>query len=139
MRVFFAHPKGMDDATIDSWLGKLHKLATEAVEGKEPVEVIPGRDDFKQYAPAAGGFTGWVRDVATRKDAMSQKPYYDLFVSPYREIGKATADILTLALHKQMPVVLAEELECGTVEMRRVTQVVVDDADSYTDGWWLDT
>ena len=139
MRIFFAHPKGMEDSEIEAWIGKLHKLGTEAVEGKEPVEVIPGRDDFKQYAPSAGGFAGWVRDVATRKEAMTQKPYYDLFVSPYREIGKATADILTLALHKQTPVVLAEELECGTVEMRRVNQVVVDDADNYTNGWWLDT
>lgn len=137
MKVFFAHPKGMEDSEIDSWSARLKKLVEQ--EGYADVEVVPGRDDFKKYAPAAGGFPGWVRDVATRRDAMSQQPYFDFFVSPYREVGKATADILTLAIHHKRPVVLAEELECGTVEMHRVTQVVVEDPDNYTDGWWLDT
>ena len=137
MRVFFAHPKSMPDDEIEAWQQNLTRMFREA--DYSDVEVIPGRDDFSKYAPAAGGFTGWVRDVATRKDAMTGVEYYDCFVSPYREIGKATADIVTLALHHKRPVIFAEQLECGTIEMRRVTQVVVDDADNYTDGWWLDT
>lgn len=137
MKIFFAHPKGMEDSEIDEWSKQLVRLFTEA--DYSDVSVVPGRDDFQKYAPSAGGFAGWTRDVATRKDAMTQKPYYDCFVSPYREIGKATADILTLAIHYNMPVVLAEKLECGTVEMHRVNQVVVEDADNYTHGWWLDT
>lgn len=137
MRVFFAHPKSMEDDAIDSWTARLHVLVSES--GYANVEVITGRDDFKQYAPSAGGFSGWVRDVATRKEAMSQKPYYDFFVSPYREIGKATADILTLALHHKQPVIYAEEREDSTIELHRVRQVVVEDPDNYTNGWWLDT
>lgn len=137
MNIFFAHPKGMEDSEIDSWTSQVKKIAEDS--GYENVTVVPGRDDFKQYAPAAGGFAGWIRDVATRTNAMTHKPYFDLFVSPYRAVGKATADILTLALHNKRPVVLTEKLECGSVELHRVTQVVVDDPDNYTDGWWLDT
>lgn len=138
MKIFFAHSKAMDDATIDEWQKSLTQMFRDA--DYSDVEVVPGRDDFKQYAPSAGGFAGWVRDVATRKNAMTQKPYFDCFVSPTRVVGKATADILTLALHHRMTVIYAEKSEeTGVVEMRRVTQVVVDDADDYTSGWWLDT
>ena len=127
----------MEDNEIDSWSAQLKRMFEES--DYTDVSVIPGRDDFKQYAPSAGGFPGWVRDVATRPEAMTQAAYYDCFVSPYREVGKATADILTLAIHHKRPVVLAEKLDCGTVEMQRVNQVVVDDPDNYTNGWWLDT
>ena len=137
MRIFFAHAKSMDDATIEEWQKTLTEMFREAEYPS--VEVIPGRDDFQQYAPAAGGFNGWTRDVATRKDAMSGKSYYDVFVSPTSTIGKATADILTLALHHKMPVLLVEKKDGEPPEMHRVTQVVVDDADDYTSGWWLDT
>lgn len=138
MKVFFAHPKGMEDSEIDSWTAGLASIFAEIADTHEKVEIVPGRDDFKQYAPAAGGFAGWVRDVATRKNAMTHKPYYDCFVSPYREVGKATADILTLALHHNRPVLHAEKTDDG-VEMKPVRQVVVEDPDNYTDGWWLDT
>jgi len=137
MRVFLAHAKSMDDASIEEWSKDVAKMFVEA--GVPDVEVIPGRDDFAKYAPSAGGFTGWVRDVATRTDAMTGAKYYGAYVSPTSTIGKATADILTLALHHKMPVIWADKLECGSIEMRRVTQVVVDDADDYTSGWWLDT
>lgn len=137
MRVFFAHPKSMPEAEIESWASKLTRIFRDAEYSD--VTVIPGRDDFQQYAPSAGGFSGWTRDVATRRDAMTQKPYYEVYVSPYRILGKATADILTLALHEKRTVILAEELDCGDIELHKVHQVVVDDPEDYLKGWWLDT
>lgn len=138
MRIFFAHPKSMPDDEISAWSASLGQMFVEA--GYDKVEVVPGRDDFQKYGPAAGGFNGWTRDVATRRNAMDGTPYYEAYVSPYRTLGKATADILTRAIHEKRPVIFAEKDEdSGAIDMKKVNQVVVDDPENYINGWWLDT
>lgn len=137
MRVFFAHPKSMQDDEIDHWVADLRRMFHEA-EG-QPVEIVPGRDDFAKYAVGAGSFTAWAREVAVRKDMTTGKAYYSAFASVNAYVGRATADILSVALNNGSPVILFEETDDGRVEPRRVNQVVVVDPDDYLKGWCLDT
>lgn len=137
MRIFFAHPKSMDDAEIDSWGREIKKLFVDAED--LDTRVVPGRDDFQQYAVGAGSFTAWAREVPTRRDMGTGRPYYSAFVSVNAYVGRATADILRGALNTGTPVIYLEKKEDGAVEPHRVNQVVVVDPEDYLKGWCLDT
>ena len=137
MRIFFAHPKSMPDDEIDWWSREIVRLLTD---GPEVIEVTTGRDDFQRYAMGAGSFTAWAKEVAARKDMSTGKLYYDAFVSVNAYIGRATADILRVALNVGTPVIYLEQDEDKqSIEPHRVTQVVVDDPEDYLKGWYLDT
>lgn len=136
MRVFLAHPKSFSDEQIEHWKQAVGTQMRSQLE-LEHVEVIPGRDDYQKYAPAAGGFPGWVRDVPTRKNAMTAKPYYDAIVVPGGAVGRATADIVMRALGQKLPVLRVLETEDG-FQFARVAQVVVEDQENYIDGWYLE-
>ena len=137
MRIFFAHPKSMPDDEIDWWAREIKRLLAD---GPEIIEVTSGRDDFQRYAMGAGSFTAWAKEVAARKDMSTGKLYYDAFVSVNAYIGRATADILRVALNVGTPVIYLEQDEDkGSIEPHRVTQVVVDDPEDYLKGWYLDT
>lgn len=137
MRIFFAHPKSMSDEDIEWWT---RTIITMLADGKGDLSVTPGRDDFQRYAMGAGSFTAWAKEVASRKDMSTGKPFYDAFVSVNAYIGRATADILGVALNIGTPVIYLEQNEDkGAIEPHRVTQVVVSDPDDYTSGWYLDT
>jgi hypothetical protein len=138
MRIFFAHPKSMEDGDIDWWVGEISRIFDGAADTKP--DVTTGRDDFKRYALGAGSFTSWAREVPIRKDMSTGKRFYEVFVSVNAYIGRATADILRGALHIGTPVIfLEQDEEKQAIEPRRVTQVVVVDADDYLKGWYLDT
>jgi len=137
MRIFFAHPKDMEDGDIDWWLKTIEQMLSD--EG-DRVAVTSGRDDFQRYAMGAGSFTAWAREVPTRKDMSTGKPYYDAFVAVNAYVGRATADILRVAINVGTPVIYLEQDEDkGSIEPKRVLQVVVDDQDDYRKGWYLDT
>lgn len=137
IRIFFAHPKGMDDAVIDSWSSRIR--ASFESDGFNPVEVVTGRDDFTRYAAGAGGFSAWAREVAVRRDRDRSGTYYDVIVSVNTYIGRATADICSVALNTQLPVILFENGPDNTLVFKPVAQVVVVDPKDYINGWCLDT
>ena len=137
MRIFFAHPKSMNDDEIDWWS---REIARMLADGTDIISVTTGRDDFRQYSMGAGSFTAWAKEVAARKDMSTGKLYYDAFVSVNAYVGRATADILRVALNVGTPVIYLEQDEDrGSIEPHRVTQVVVDDPEDYLKGWYLDT
>jgi hypothetical protein len=137
MRIFFAHPKSMEDGDIDWWSREIKRMLTD---GTEIIEVTSGRDDYQRYAVGAGSFSAWAREVAERRDMATGKRYYDGFVSVNAYVGRATADILRVALNAGTPVIYLEQDEnTQSIEPKRVTQVVVDDPDDYLKGWYLDT
>jgi hypothetical protein len=137
MRIFFAHPKSMEDGDIDWWSREITRMLTD---GTEIIEVTSGRDDYQRYAVGAGSFSAWAREVAERRDMATGKRYYDGFVSVNAYVGRATADILRVALNAGTPVIYLEQDEnTQSIEPKRVTQVVVDDPDDYLKGWYLDT
>jgi hypothetical protein len=137
MKVFFAHPKSMDDAEIDFWV---RQITLMLADGTDTPVVVTGRDDFQQYAMGAGSFTAWAREVPVRKDMSTGKPVYDAFVSVNAYVGRATADILRGAINVGTPVIYLEQDEDKqAIEPKRVQQVVVDDPEDYLKGWYLDT
>lgn len=136
VRVFLAHPKAFSDEQIEHWTQLVSTEIRNQLE-TEYVEVVPGRDDYNKFAPAAGGFPGWVRDVPTRRDAMTSKPYYSLIVVPTDNVGKATAMIVQHALHLKMPVIRVQDREDGPC-IDRVAEVVVEDPEDFTGGWFLE-
>lgn len=138
IRVFFAHSKGTPDDEIDRWSGELRKAF--ATEGFDPVEVVPGRDDYMRYAAGAGGFSAWAKEVPVRRDMAKGGRYYDVIVSLNARVGRATADICTVALASGVPVILMEvDPATDALVPKPVTQVVVEDPRDYIKGWWLDT
>lgn len=137
MRIFFAHPKSMPDDDIDWWAKTIEQMLSD---GNDRAAVTAGRDDYLRYAMGAGSFSAWAREVAVRKDMGTGKPFYDAFVSVNAYIGRATADILRVALNVGTPVIYLEQDEDKqSIEPHRVTQVVVDDPEDYLKGWYLDT
>lgn len=137
MRIFFAHKKGVDDAAITAWKDRIAN--TLLADGVHNAEVISGMEDFTANIANDGSFDAWSRGVIDRKDNFTGTRIYDaVFTLGYR-MGKATATIVGMALNQNIPVVVCDELDCGTVEYRRASQLIVDDPDDYADGWWLDT
>jgi hypothetical protein len=138
MRVFFAHPKSMQNEQIDAEAKLLADLFTK--ELGEPVEVVAGRDDYMLNAPSAGGWKNWSKDVATRVNSMTRKAHFDVFVSPSATIGGATQIILAYALHLKKPVfVMQLDHEQQTLDLLPAKGIICEDPENYTAGWLIDT
>lgn len=138
MRVFFAHPKSMENEAIDAEAALLADLLTK--EMGEPVEVVTGRDDYMLNAPSAGGWKNWAKDVGTRIDSMTRKPFFDAFVAPSATIGGATQVILSYAIHLKKPVlVMRIDHDAHTIDLIPAKGIVCDDPENYTSGWFIDT
>ena len=138
MRVFFAHPKSMQNEQIDAEVAAIRDLFTKDLG--EPVEVIAGRDDYMMHAMAAGGWKNWAKDVATRIDTGTRKPWYDVVVVPGATIGGATQVIVAHALHLKKQVLVAEiDHREQTLEFKVAREIICDDPENYTSGWFIDT
>lgn len=137
MRIFLAHKKGVDEGVLTQWKDRIAN--TLLTDGVPNAEVITGLEDFSANIANDGSFGAWAANVIERRDNFTGKRIYDaVFTLGYR-LGKATAQIVGAAMHHNVPVVVCDELDCGTVEYKRATQLIVEDSDNYTDGWWLDT
>lgn len=140
-RIFLAHAKNDPEPAIAEWKAEIERIFREA--DFSDVQVILGRDDYMQHAASAGSFDSWARDVGTRKDLSTGKFYYAAVVCPTQHCGKATASIVSFALHSKIGVFKLETTEdCNgkkVTELAQVRQVVVEDPDDYRSGWWLDT
>ena len=134
MKIFLAHSKAATDEQIEAW-----KKAIIANLPGEEVEVIPGRDDFNANIASDGTFDAWARGVTDRRDNFTGERVYGAVFVPGYTVGKATALIVGSALHHGVPVVVIDTTDCGSTEFRRGTQLVVEDADDYVNGWWIDT
>lgn len=129
MRVFFAHSKAMSDEDIAKWKEIL-------VGNLDGAEVVTGREDYELFAPGAGGFAAWARDVHSRRSVDGW--YYDAFFCAEQEIGRGMAEVLAGALRRKAPVVLVGRNGEG-FKAARVREVVTVDAENWKSGWWLDT
>ena len=137
MRIFLAHKKGVEDAEIER-----HRTAViEALkaDGVDDVQVVTGLEDFNANIASDGSFDAWARGVIDRRDTFTGKRIYDAVFSIGYTLGKATSTIIGAAFHAGVPVVVSEALDGGSIEFRGGTQLVVDDADDYVSGWWIDT
>lgn len=103
LRVFVAHRK---DDSLD--LGALRDAIYAALvlesKGRREVRVTLGRDDYNANASRLGSWNAWIRDVATGLDYVTREPRFHAYIVPDERIGKATAEILAMALHCRKPV-----------------------------------
>ncbi len=109
LRCFLAHPRDTDDQTIDRLLVEattLLRAQIEAHHGTTRPVVISGRDDFNARAMACGGWEPWSESVAAGSgyvDGALRTLYDAIIVSPSQTIGKATAQMLDIALNNRNP------------------------------------
>lgn len=118
-RVFLAHKKDClpDDATR-IWLSEVLLGAL----GDRDVHVVCGFEDYNANFATYGGWSGWIRMVGSGV-RMDGSPTYDAYIVPEPLIGKATYDILTLAIAGHRRVLQIEYREKVPVGLRRISGV----------------
>ena len=126
-RIFLATAKGDSPDKIDGW-------KRELLAELPGVTIVDGYTDWQDNFSRCGGWGEWARDVAQGRDINGQARY-DLFVSPYALVGRATAQILEAAMQMGKPVVLASAANGA----QRVIGVMQVDAHSWKAGWELVT
>lgn len=137
MRVFLAHKKGVPEDELLALRDRIQ--STLKMELPDDVTVVTGMQDFTDNIANDGSFGAWAKNVIARRDSFTGQRVYDaVFVMGYR-LGKATAQIVGMAFNQNVPVVVCDTLDCGSIEFKRASQLIVEDAEDYTDGWWLDT
>ncbi len=133
MNVFLAHSIHDSDNAISSMQQELTALfRAEGIE--DAIDVIPGRDDFKEHFASAGGWRGWPVDVATRRQYLTHGYFYDAFVTPHEYVGKATAQIIEYALDNSRPVLFLRDETLFVV-----TSLECVDAQDAKAGWKVRT
>jgi len=134
-RLFLAHPYGFTDAQVAGFKEKVLAAAPEAFD--HPVECVLGRDDFQQNFFACGGWRGWPREVALGRQMSfaGLEPRFHAFVVPDETCGKATAEILSLALGAGK-LVLVLDMESG--KLSRAVNVIMSDPGDAQSGWTLE-
>lgn len=102
MRLFLAHPKAWEDSRIDDAVQVIQKLCAPLYPD-QAVSVISGRDDFVIRGQQLG-WKHWCESVAKGFGPDGQ-PRFDVFVIPPGDVGKATADMVRMAVEAAKPVV----------------------------------
>lgn len=122
LRVFLAHPKAWSPDEVDEAKSLLFGLLWPQWANEErSLTITTGREDFDLFA--RHGWNAWTYDVPSR---------YDLMVSTTERVGKATADILSIAASRGLPV-----FYWSGESIRPVGQIRCVSS-SYVDGWVLE-
>lgn len=124
-RIFLAASKDEAPDKIAEWKATVEVL----VPG---VTVVDGLTDWRENFNRCGGWPGWVQDVANGRE-LSGRPRFDAILCPQTAVGRATSQIVQLALDVGKPVVY---LRRDGVTLR-VTGIVCDDPESWKAGWSL--
>ena len=135
IRIFYAHPSGEDAKSIAQASIRIRELVRAKGEnaGKDlKVSVISGRDDFR--INCRGDWSVWAKSVVRREHAITRKPYYDFVVIPGTTVGRATAQIVDVAVRSGRPVFLLGTNQ-GQDRLERVTQVYPFDVDDWQGGF----
>jgi hypothetical protein len=132
--VFYAH--AAQDQGIDLQSARIAQALADKFRGNSGLRgavlrIVSGRDDHGAHFK--GDWDAWTANVVNRKNSVTGKPVYDLFVSPTHRVGKATAQILRGALRANRPVFIWNGLDA----FMRVNTILVLDAEDYQQGWEL--
>ena len=131
MRIFFANGRGDSDADVERAVARVRD-ALMSQFGAD-VEVTSGKDDYKANFSRCGSWDAWIRDVAVGIRFADRTPRYHALMCPTREVGKATARIVELALGASKPVLLWEGGQA-----RSVISVRAVDAENWKAGYTLE-
>ena len=125
MRVFYAHASGDDSKSVSAVKAEIHEAITDRMD--DDVLIVPGRDDFQRNW--RGDWEAWQESVVSRKNAVTSKPVYDLFVIAELTCGRSTANILGVALTMNRPVFFWDG------KFSKVGAIKVTDSDDWTGGF----
>jgi hypothetical protein len=125
-RIFLASAKDESPDKVAEWKAEIAAQAPG-------VEVVDGLTDWRDNFSRCGGWNGWAEDVAQGRD-INGRPRYDAIICPRESVGRATMQIVDIALRNNKPVLLA-----GNTGVRRVIGVVQSDPTSWKAGWELVT
>jgi hypothetical protein len=125
-RIFLAAAKDESPDKVTEWKQEIAAQAPDAL-------VVDGLTDWNENFSRCGGWNGWAEDVAQGRD-INGRPRYDVIVCPRRCVGRATMQIVEIALRNGKPVLLAD-----TGGVQRVIGVVLEDPTSWKAGWELVT
>jgi hypothetical protein len=134
MRVFYAHPSSEDSATTKTRVEFLRGLLQMKINGTfgednaPKVIVVPGRRDHAKNW--RGDWEHWQHQVVHRSNAITGKPVYSIFVCPEGRCGRATANILGMALTKGRPV-----FSCGLGVLNKIDRIHVIDSEDWVSGY----
>jgi hypothetical protein len=129
IRVFIAHAK----ADGDEYLAKLRGEIAAALEaGHIAATLTLGRDDFEAHFPRLGSsWQAWCADVVSGFHPVTREPRYTHLVVPTEFVGKATADMVVMALRSGKPVLRWRSITGKFTKITTVTKVTT----SVQTGW----
>lgn len=139
--VFYAHPSFDTEDKIEKDCGNIRKIIRARGEraGKDlKINIVPGREDFRVHH--RGDWNSWAKGVIAREHSITRKPYYDMVVIPSPFVGRATAQIVGMAIRIGRPVFLLcqhKERE-DSPEIQRITQVYPYDEEDWSGGYRCD-
>tara|TARA_R100000008_G_scaffold77895_2_gene58576 strand:- start:2454 stop:2927 length:474 start_codon:yes stop_codon:yes gene_type:complete len=134
MKVFYAHPASISPQGIE----RDTQLLKEALELKyqrfhpgRHVRVRSGRSDH--HVHYRGDWEAWQQSVVNRKHVTTGELLYDLFAVSGNRCGRATANILRLAMESGRKVIWWDGQSPG--RFKRVLSIRVNDEEDWTGGW----
>tara|TARA_R110002012_G_scaffold9854_7_gene45848 strand:+ start:17160 stop:17654 length:495 start_codon:yes stop_codon:yes gene_type:complete len=139
--IFYAHSSYDTEDHINKACKKIKELIRARGEraGKDlKVTIVPGRDDFRVHH--RGDWNSWAKSVTNREHSITRKPYYDMIVIPTPYVGRATAQVVGMAIRVGRPVfLLCQHEERGDApEIQRITQVYPYDEEDWAGGYRCD-
>ena len=129
MNIFYAHSATTPPKQISEEVKLLKKVMDD--RGASRVRIRAGRDDHKNNW--RGDWDDWQYWVVHRTDVTARKRVYDAFVVIGTHCGRATANILRLALSLDRPVFWWDGEDPGKIY--KVQKIEEDDCEDWTAGW----
>jgi hypothetical protein len=129
-RVFYASAKGANPAEIIDECSRIRALLSDVLG--EEVKVVAAHEEWADSFASVGSWEGWTRQVATGRLFPSYEPRYHFFVAPSAYVGKATGQILQMALEDRKRVLLWPP---NSMDPQQVERVEEEDPQNYTHGW----
>jgi len=139
LTVFFAHPSGASEEEIRLGMARIKEGFEEKAAQKGAtlrVRVVPGRDDFRECC--RGDWSLWAKRVVARRDAVTMKRLYHVYVVPSDVVGRATADIIEGAITANLPVfrlLPKKDTKNSWGSLQRITQVYAYDPEDWSSGF----
>lgn len=138
INVFYAHKARMDEERMKEEqfiLGTVLKPRMERHFGEEvELRITPGGKDFAAYFQ--GDWNAWAEGVHTRRNSVTGRLLYDLFVCPDQYVGRATAHMLITALGNGRKIFY---FDVDTCTLKTVRLIACIDDDNWSSGYQLIT
>lgn len=108
IKVFLAHPKDQED--IESLKAQVIQTLTPLLPPDAALEVTLARDSFLAWEQLRGkpvNWKAWQEYVTGTTSAIGGAARYQYFVvTPSDRVGRGTADLVSLALKRRIPVLV---------------------------------